>query len=87
MTTKQAMRPSEELLALRERVAGMKPWGYQTQVAAGYHVGTAATSAWIYLDAQANLPGMWCRSFSRTHLEVVELIERAAVAAMREEGR
>lgn len=77
--SKQATRPSEELLALREQtVANGTVWF------ANYgQLGLGNDAYWAIRRLIECSVGDW--TLCRTHLEVVELIERAAVAAQKEE--
>jgi hypothetical protein len=105
-------KASEELLAMRELLAGPGAWtqGEKARMSNGW--GTpywdplavcfclqgasfrvaASAEADAYISREIKVHGFhawwpWNDVKERTHLEVVEMIERAAVAAMREESK
>jgi hypothetical protein len=100
------MKPSEELLAMRELLAGPGAWirGTYARDRNGKDVGPYNPDAvcWCVQGAMGKLRfseearayvkplidnswAAWNDDPSRTHLEVVEMIERAAVAALESE--
>lgn len=76
--------PSEELLAIREKCAAEWEPGEWFR---GQTMGVMGYKAWCYLERLVFWPYSWLCSDCRTRLEVVEMIERAAVAALKDEGR
>ncbi len=79
------MTPSEELLAIREKCAA--EWEPGSWFHDAYSGCRMSYDAWSFLEALVDLPYCWVCDPARTHLEVVEMIERAAVAALMDEGR
>lgn len=69
------MRASEELLAIRERVSGPDGLRYGVII-------DCSRGAYLAIRHQTGIP-VWFWIKAHTHLEVVEMIERAAVAAMK----
>ncbi len=79
------MTPGEELLAIREKCAAeWEPgeWSREQLLGLGYE-----SWAYLYEQTRPHWPYEWCGYVAKTGLEVVELIERAAVCALRDEGR
>ncbi len=79
------MTPSEELLAIRERcVVEWEPGEWFRNKFREEH--WMSHAAWCFLDRVVGFPFHWLCAQERTHLEVVEMIERAAVCALKDEG-
>lgn len=81
------MKASEELLALRERVAG-EAWPFAQGVLARQLVyGGISDAAYNFVQRAGPMltPRFWTEEPHRTHLEVVEMIERAVLEALKAE--
>ena len=76
------MKASDELLELRERVAA-KPWD---RYRAGTAIADLPMRVWRWIDDVVPGPALATSTGELTHLEVVEMIERAAMAAKEAEG-
>lgn len=72
---------------MREAVAG-EEWPYAQQVAVRHLVASGISDeAYGFVQAAGPMltPRCWTANPSRTHLEVVEMIERAVVEALKQE--
>lgn len=76
-------KASDMLLEVRENIAGMVSWD---PYRAASHLQWLPLRPWSYLDAVHSWPITDVQHGRMTHLEVVEMIERAAAAALREEN-
>jgi hypothetical protein len=75
------VKASEELLAMREKAAEA-PWR-RWRLMKDLDAGGIGSAAYLRIWHQKPWPRQWIEDPDRTHLEVVEMIERAAVAAMK----
>jgi hypothetical protein len=84
------VKPSEELLALRERLAGLGERAAKLALAKALYDwpqhGGVSWQVYDAIQAERIGAGVWARLPNTTHLEVVEMLERAAVAAMKDEA-
>ncbi len=78
------MTPSEELLAIRERCAAE----WEPHMWFAWNIKSRFSESYSYLHDQTDPlgPFWWFCRMARTRLKVVEMIERAAVAALKDEG-
>ncbi len=77
------MKPSEELLAIREKCVDIID---RFEAAKVVHWSSVAAWSYVYRVCGGPTVREWITRPDRTHLEVVELIERAAACALKEEG-
>jgi hypothetical protein len=77
------MKPSEELLALRESCVALTD---RIAVANAIHQLPIDAWAFVYRETPFYSVGSWVICTETTHLEVIEAIERAALAAQKVEA-